>query len=335
MLIAVNFHYVRPVFDAPYPGIHGITPARFGSQLELLGKAGQFVSGSDILDAIHGTRRLPERSLVVTFDDGLREQYEHAVPVLRRLGIPALFFVNTRPIETGTVSSVHKIHQLRSQVAPGEFTERLIAAAADHGIALTSKGDADKGIEHYKYDTPEAARLKYLLNFTLSAADRDALVEVLFDDIFGTREAMMSRELYMGREQIAELAREGSIGTHAHEHLPLGLLSREEAGRQLAQSVRLLDEWTGRRPFALSYPYGSREASSPQVAAAAAEQGIELAFTMERAANRDLAAPLHLARFDNNDLPGGKAARFELEEMFGAAPVRTWYTENDPVSAAK
>ena len=31
MLIAVNYHYVRPVFDLPYPGIHGITPATFES----------------------------------------------------------------------------------------------------------------------------------------------------------------------------------------------------------------------------------------------------------------------------------------------------------------
>ena len=116
MLIAVNFHYVRPVFDAPYPGIHGITPAQFGSQLELLAQSRPVCQRERYSRRDSWQRRLPERSLVVTFDDGLREQYEHAVPVLRRLGIPALFFVNTRPIETGTVSSVHKIHQLRSQV---------------------------------------------------------------------------------------------------------------------------------------------------------------------------------------------------------------------------
>ena len=335
MLIAINFHYVRPVFDAPHPGIHGITPSQFESQLKLLSQAGTFASAAEIRAAVRGEHPLAERTFVVTFDDGLAEQYQHAAPVLRRLGIAAIYFVNTHPIATATVSPVHKIHLLRAHIAPAEFGQRLARAATKRGVELADDEACQRGIEHYKYDEPDAARLKYLLNFVLSSDDRDLLVDVLFAEEFGPREAEISRAMYMSREQIAELGRAGEIGTHAHEHQPLGLLSDDEAERQIGESSTLLEAWTGSRPFLLSYPYGSREASTPAVAQAAARQGIDFAFTMERAGNRDLAAPLHLARIDNNDAPGGKAARWPLETLFEAIPSRSWYATSDEASASR
>jgi peptidoglycan/xylan/chitin deacetylase (PgdA/CDA1 family) len=104
-------------------------------------------------------------------------------------------------------------------------------------------------------------------------------------------------------------------------------MTDDAAELQIEQSAALLARWTGERPFALSYPYGSREASSPAVAAAAVGRGIEYAFTMERAGNANLTSPLHLARFDNNDMPGGKAARWQIDELFSAVTPRTWFTE--------
>lgn len=327
MLIAVNYHYVRPSFDQPYPGIHGITPAQFEAQLRGLASVAEFVSGADVQRAIRGDGELPERALLVTFDDGLREQHEHALPVLRKLGIPAIFFVNTLPLAEHRVTSVHKTHLLRAHVDPAEFLDRLLDGAAVKQVAVNTQFDVALATEHYKYDTPEAARLKYLLNFVLDPTSRDSLMEDLFADVFGAREADISRELYMSREQMAELAGEGAIGTHGHDHLPLGLLSDDEAEHQLDESIRLLDDWTGVRPFALSYPYGSREASTTAVARLAASKGIDFALTMERAANANLDGPLHLSRFDNNDLPGGKAARWPLEQLYGAASLRSWYLE--------
>ncbi len=158
---------------------------------------------------------------------------------------------------------------------------------------------------------------------------------MLFDEVFAGRESDISRELYMSGQQIAELGREGSIGTHAHEHQPLGQLADHEAERQIAESAALLESWTGTRPFALSYPYGSREASTPAVAAAAARQGIDFAFTMERAGNPGLGRALHLARIDNNDAPGGKAARWPLETLFEAITPRAWFSNSDEASAKR
>jgi peptidoglycan/xylan/chitin deacetylase (PgdA/CDA1 family) len=325
MLIAVNYHYIRPSFDSPYPGILGITSSQFERQLKMLGSVGMFVSAEQVQAAIQGIDKLPDRSILVTFDDGLREQYENAWPILRRLGIPAIFFLNTAPIAQTKVSAVHKIHLLRAQLSPGNFLQMLRLQAPNHNIDLELQVESAEARSQYEYDAPEVARLKYLLNFMLTPKDRDQLVEACFNEAFPGQEAEISQELYMDLEQIQALGSYGYIGSHAHEHLPIGLLSTEIAEEQIQLSLIYLEKWTGYRPFAMSYPYGSKEASCPKVAEIAARLGIDFAFTMERAGNDNLFQPLHLARFDSNDLPGGRTSKFKIQELFHSIPSASWY----------
>lgn len=332
MLVAVNFHYIRPKFDYPYPGIHGISPEQFASQLKLLKQFGAFISAAQLRAAVDGGKSLPSRGLIVTFDDGLREQYDYAWPILQDLGVPAIFFVNTLPIATGTIAAVHKIHLVRANLAPEDFERSLREKAAERGLALPSDGDPTAATRQYQYDTPAAAQLKFLLNFSLPPAERDQIVAEIFAELFAGREMPISRELYMTPEQIAELGQHQAIGSHGHDHLPLGLLPPEQIESQISLAGHYLADWAGYPPFALSYPYGSREASSPLVAEIARRQGIRFAFTTERAANPDLSRPLHLARFDNNDMPGGKAARWQIGELSTGMAHASWFAAPAPAA---
>jgi peptidoglycan/xylan/chitin deacetylase (PgdA/CDA1 family) len=326
-LVVVNFHYVRPRFDEPYPGIHGITPAQLDAQLCLLGDAGTFVRAAHVRDAACGRRALPDRAVLVTFDDGLREQFENALPVLDRLAIPALFFVNTAPILNRAVSAVHRIHILRAYISPRRFVEMLHAHAERRGVSLAVGPDDAKATAQYRYDSPDVARLKFLLNFQLDPRERDALVADCFAERFGSDERALSQRLYMDVGQLRALARRGMLGTHGHEHLPLGMLDADTLRGCVRDSVHALRSWTGEGPFALSYPYGSLPACSRSAGEIAAEEGIELAFTMERAANFGFERPMHLARFDCNDVPGGKHCSMRPAAFFDAVEPARWHRE--------
>jgi peptidoglycan/xylan/chitin deacetylase (PgdA/CDA1 family) len=325
MLIAVNYHYVRPSFDAPYPGIHGATVAEFERQLLALSRQAQFVGPDQVRAAVQGESRLPSRSVLVTFDDGLREQYDHALPVLQRLGIPALFFVNTGPILDGTVSLVHKLHLCRAMVSPPELVALLRRHTQGHSLERYLAPVTAAAVAQYRYDTPEAAQLKYALNFLLPRGDREALIAACFDEVFAGQESTISRTLYMDVDQLRGLSALGSVGSHGHEHLPLGLLPIREAEATMAASTFWLNAWTGHEPFALSYPYGSRDACSGAVATAAGELGIDFAFTMERAGNPDLTAPRLLARYSASDLPTGSDPAEAMTAFFDQAAVRSWH----------
>jgi peptidoglycan/xylan/chitin deacetylase (PgdA/CDA1 family) len=66
----------------------------FDEQMDQLRHLGYSVVGLEsVLAHFAGGDRLPPRSVLVTFDDGYRDNLENAVPVLRRYGYPAVLFV--------------------------------------------------------------------------------------------------------------------------------------------------------------------------------------------------------------------------------------------------
>lgn len=332
MLIAITYHYVRPDFSGCSGGIHGVTCSEFERQLEILAKRGTFVEAADVLAAVDGRKELPSESVLITFDDGLREQYEHALPILNRMGIPAIFFVNTRPIAEQRLCTVHKVHIARASLAPQIFERELMSSAETLEIELQHTSDPAKVRAQYPYDTEAVGRLKFLLNFGLPLRARTDLIEATFARIFPGMEWKLSRELYMNREQLTELSCKGAIGSHGHDHLPIGELSDDHAEATIAESVTLLQTWTERTPFAMSYPYGTRDTCSPTTARIAAKHGIRMGFTVESAGNNceSLKSPQFLGRFDCNLMPGGKRPLWGIEELFEGVPPCEWHRPVSP-----
>ncbi len=291
MLIVVVYHYVRAVFGYPFPGIHGVTPFALEAQLRLLGRVGEFVSISQIGDAVSGAASLP----------------------------------NTWPIAQRAVSTVHKIHLLLAHVPPATLSELLDTQARRDALEVRLGTQPAEAAANYPWDSRERAELKYFLNHQLAPAAKDQLIGACFSQVFGDDETVFSRDLYMNVEQLQGLAARGYLGTHGDRHLPLGHISRAAIQNDVRLSLDQLAGWTGVRPFALSYPFGSLEASTLEAGAVAADLGVRLAFTVERAANVDLNRPLHLARFDCNDLPGGRQPCFAADSLFEQAPPARWY----------
>lgn len=337
MLIAINYHYVRPSFEQLLPlngqglgtcsseGIHGVTPTQLEEQLKLLSSVGEFVDASQVRRAVTCDGTLPENALLVTFDDGLLEQFDYAIPVLQKMGIPALFFVTTAPILTKTVEQVHKVHLIRAAISPAEFSVLLARLSRNTWCPQNLAIDATMIREQYPYDDPVSAKLKYVLNFVLRPKERKQLIDLCFREVFGGAEQSISASLYMGKKELQALRHTDSLGSHGHRHLPLGLLPLPSAIADITQSLEYLASWSGGPITALSYPYGSFDACRANIGIAASQLGVNYAFTMERAGNTDLTYPLQLARFDCNDLPGGKQPRFRLASLFGDVPSATWY----------
>ena len=251
MLIAINYHYLRPEFNHPYSGIHGVTLEQFSRQLEMLGRIGEFVSAVDIRAAIRMEKPLPERSWLITFDDGLREQYEYAWPILQSRDIPSLFLINPDPITNRRIAPVHKIHLLRANVPPEQLIRAFELYTEQFDINWDNI-DTSRAVSLYKYDTAEVARLKYLLNFGLSSSDRDRLIGTCFHELLTWNEDKVCEELYMSPNQVGILGTSGCVGTHAHQHLPLGMLSPEDIASQIHISCDLLSEWSKAEIYALS-----------------------------------------------------------------------------------
>jgi peptidoglycan/xylan/chitin deacetylase (PgdA/CDA1 family) len=85
-------------FPAP---LHNVEPKCFAAQLEtLLNRGFRFLPLSRVLAASRRTETLPDRVVVVTFDDAYASVYTEAWPVLQRLGVPATVFVATAYLDS-------------------------------------------------------------------------------------------------------------------------------------------------------------------------------------------------------------------------------------------
>jgi peptidoglycan/xylan/chitin deacetylase (PgdA/CDA1 family) len=303
MLTVSNYHYIREDFKTPFPSIFGVTPEAFQKQLLACKEIGEFIHPRDLLQDSDDIINSNKNYILVTFDDGLREQFEIAKPILESLNIPALFFVNSINFIGKKVSLVHKIHLLRSQLAPAELMNSFSEINSETKTQLTIE-EKKKAETHYNFDDTESAHLKFILNFKLSMADQSILIDGLFDRYFDAEN--VNRELYMTEAQLKTLADKEMLGSHAHSHLPLGYLEQNEIKTELEKPKQYLESLTTKKINFVSYPYGSPEACTHPVSGIAADLDYKLGFTMERGINTGGEDKLRLKRFDCNDLPLGK-----------------------------
>lgn len=303
MLTVSNYHYVREDFKAPFPSIFGVTPAVFEKQIILLNSTGQYITPDDLTDNIDYILGSDDNHLLITFDDGLKEQYEIAKPILDSQNVKALYFVNSINFIEKEVSLVHKIHLVRSQIAPNILLQHINDQLSGYNVAL-SENDRAKAASYYKYDDSESACLKFLLNFKLTSAQLKTVIDSMFSEKFDSEK--MVGDLYMNLPQLQDLANQNMLGSHSHSHFALGLLEQHEIEDEMLKTIRFLNNFKKNDNLTISYPYGTSDACLPPVSETAYASGHKIGFTMERGDNRADADKLLLKRFDSNDLVGGK-----------------------------
>ncbi|MFH1359937.1 MAG: polysaccharide deacetylase family protein [Candidatus Omnitrophota bacterium] len=87
----IMYHSINYV-DTPVPNI--TSPERFAWHMEFLKTHGyRVISLQELIDAIETKNPLSRKSVVITFDDGYRDNYTHAFKVLKKYNFPATIFV--------------------------------------------------------------------------------------------------------------------------------------------------------------------------------------------------------------------------------------------------
>ena len=91
--IVLAFHAVADLGDDPVLAEYGVPPQRFAEHLDTLARRGwRFVDLDTVIAALDGRARLPERALLVSFDDCYLDLLSEAAPLLAERGIPAVAY---------------------------------------------------------------------------------------------------------------------------------------------------------------------------------------------------------------------------------------------------
>src|SRR5579875_3633958 len=100
-LIIFNYHRIRPdgEFSTPFnDGVFGPTVTVLEQQIAWLAQYTNIVGESELLQALKSGKPLNGRCSMITFDDGYRDSYTLAFPILERYRTPAIFFIPTDAI---------------------------------------------------------------------------------------------------------------------------------------------------------------------------------------------------------------------------------------------
>jgi peptidoglycan/xylan/chitin deacetylase (PgdA/CDA1 family) len=233
----------------------------------------------DAVDMLQGRKRMQPYSMVLTFDDGYRNNLTHAMPILRRYNAPATFFVptgfldNPKPFWFDRLDYALQQAQVNGrEVSIGSFTTRLNSRRRE---ALR---ESFKQLRHTAKDQQisdvEFLREMEQLAAQLEAESGRALADIQKDDDWSA---------IMTWEQIGKVGDDGvTVGSQTVDHIRLGLVDAEIARDQLAKSKRDIEIHTGKSCFSLCYPSGN---FSRETNALARECGYLCALTTKEGLN--------------------------------------------------
>lgn len=139
------YHHVRelqPYFNAK-ERLYTVTPSKLEEQLESIMEAGYHpITPDELLYALTtSTDRLPEKPVLVTFDDGYKEDYTLVFPILEKLEVKATYFIISESVALG---GYMKSAQVKEVSDSGWVT---IGSHTRTHAALTHFGDGKRDSE--------------------------------------------------------------------------------------------------------------------------------------------------------------------------------------------
>ncbi len=135
----LNYHALTDGGFSP-DGIYTLSKEVFQRQLDILARNRmQSVSLEEVWQWLPGKRDLPERAVVLTFDDGWISDFSVAVPLLRQYGFRAAFFVNPGTLDTEgylTTDALKEMGRSGMEIGSHGFDHLFLTTLADADLAV-------------------------------------------------------------------------------------------------------------------------------------------------------------------------------------------------------
>ena len=236
---------INPTDDfIQHRGVISATPENFERQVKFLVKNYNLISFDHLKQAVNAEIRLPQRSLIITFDDGYKDNYTNAFPLLQKYGAPATFFLTTgfldgsnTPWWDGLASMIHQT--TISGVNLAEFGYYDLSLKADRLLAISVINKNLKSMEAMK-------RIK-----KMNWIKRKLKID---------RKRNTHRSEFMSWDNVMEMDKEGmQFGAHTITHCNLTKESIIVAKREIIESKKRIEEKLKKDIVAFCYPYGYKE----------------------------------------------------------------------------
>ncbi|MDT3680115.1 MAG: polysaccharide deacetylase family protein [Burkholderiaceae bacterium] len=244
-----------------------------------------------VLDPLEACDRLydgtlPSRPAVITFDDGYRDNFTVAFPILQRHRMRAAFFVATAFLDGGMMFNDRVIEAVR-RCRGGSIS---FTGAQGDPVRLPASSD----LERRRAIDAILAAIKHL-----PPEDREEQVARIERDAGIASRAPTSVAKMMDPDQVASLHRSGMrIGGHTRTHPILVKMDDGAARAEIAGGLDDLAGIIGERPSLFAYPNGRNGTDfDARHVSMLEESGVRFAFTTHAGTATRQASKLELPRF--------------------------------------
>ncbi len=259
-VLTLSYHRIGDGRDSVYDrNAWSARPEDLDAHLRLLGRHFDVIGPGDLEEA---RRRAGGRCVLLTFDDGYRDSWEEALPVLRSHGATATFF----PI-TGLVD--------RPRVPWWDEIAWMVRTSPRGGVPAGAGVGAP-----VPWDEPDregAVRALLARYKALEHGATEAYLDALADATGSGRHPQDDADsLWLTWDMVRDLHRAGmTIGGHTVTHAILPSLGADGQRREIAGCRRRVESEVGAPMAVFAYPAGRFDATTR---AALAAEGVRLAF---------------------------------------------------------
>jgi len=254
-------------FDA---NVLSATPEEFEREIRFIQRYFRVISFAELKDILASSAPPPPNVLLLTFDDGYRDNFEHAYPILRRYQVPATVFVAAGYIDTGRTPWWDEVNYLLKKTPQTSLHLESLPSWRFEGGA-------------------RAAAIEALLA-TLKKLPQPQVEEVLAELRLRSEVAIpleLSRDLMATWAQLREMSQQGiEIGAHSLTHPVLANVPTEEQlRREVAEPRALIERQIGQPVRTFAYPVGGPEHFDARVVAQVRACGYDFAVSYVHGVN--------------------------------------------------
>lgn len=262
-IIIFNYHRIR---DRNVPtcfddSVFGPDANRFRDEMEWIKKETRILSEVELIDIIYSKKSVKELCSLITFDDGYRDNFDLAYPILKQLEIPAIFFIPTYSITERKVGWWDVVAYLLKHTKRKHFTfQNHNYEILDQQLLIKKFIDEIKSLNTDKVE-------KYLISLSDSLEQEQPSNEIQCSEL-------------MTWNHIKTLSDNGmSIGTHSHDHSILSKQDRNVLKAQLEKSIIILESTLNCKINSIAYPVGGYNQFNQETKDVTADLGLKLGFS--------------------------------------------------------
>lgn len=249
------------------PNLLAVTPENFEAHLEEIRKQCLPLSLRELSESVK-SEHIPNRGVVVTFDDGYADNLIEAKPLLERYEIPATVFVAAGQVGRDQEFWWDELERLLLQ--PGKLPEKLVLNHSEKAASFDITGadfysdEAHQDNRNWHIECPEDPTARHqlfrqLFDILHPLPDRER--RTILGQLgawagAGLKERQTHRVL--DAAQVRSLAEGGlvEVGAHTLTHTDLTILTHNELQAEIHGSKECLEAILGEPVVSFAYPYG-------------------------------------------------------------------------------